>query len=179
MLNVSKVLLAIVVCMLFSASCREPNCDDGSLDPEERAWIPYNENERVVFYAANTQQHDTAFASAVTTYWSTGHSYDPDCAPHGTEGASQNLVFSSRSIPFSVSHDYNGTPTSASIAGLQIPVTSSGTMTINGHTYSDVRVAQYDSVVCVDMYVWRYYVNSEFGLLRFDQKNGPTWELER
>jgi hypothetical protein len=144
----------------------------------------YSENERLVFFSPSLQQFDTAFATAPDIrFVMSSQSMDEfqECGSHGTERGDQLLVFQSgnQSMQLSVEHDYDRIGTGAQLNYNAIPESSSGSMVINGHTYNDVRVIQLDSSQCVNQYVWRYYINQEFGILQFEKKNGPTWKLQR
>jgi hypothetical protein len=174
-------LFSVLIVLFFS--CRRKECDNGSLDAAERAWIFYSDNQRIVFFCPSSQQYDTAYATNPEfEFMSGGYSQgQDDCGPHGTENGSQWLMFNSanQDIFFSVSHDYGLNGTSASLNHNSIPETTAGSYTINGHVYDNVHILQYDTANLPGHYVWRYIVNQEFGLLQFDQKNGSSWKLER
>ena len=176
-----RYLCLLFICFVI-VSCRKKECDPGYLDAAEKAWIMYGGGQQVIFFSSSLQQHDTAVASdPIFEFGAGGYSQgQDDCGPHGTQYGEQSLTFHSGNRPMNlyVDHDYNRLGTSAILNNCLIPEETSGSMYINGHNYNDVRIIEMDSSVCADQYVWRYYLNQEFGILKFDRKNGPSWELE-
>lgn len=170
----------VIFSLLLHSSCKE-DCDPGNLDNEERAWITYFGGEQIIFFSSQLQTYDTAYATTPHyEFYAGGYSQgQDDCGPHGTEGGDQQLVFVNGNFQFVIGayHDYGRMGTSASLNGNQIPEDGVGSMVILGHTYTDVRVIQLDSSACADQYIWRYYLNQEYGVLKFERKNGPSWEL--
>lgn len=171
------------VLLVAFSGCREKNCDEGYLTSEERAWICYDENQRVIFTNSVTSQRDTFVADApIIEFVPGGYSYgQDDCGPHGTEKGYQKLraPLNTGYLEIDVMHDYGRTSTGARLNGDEIPDNAIPQLNINGHDYNNVYFVQYDSASLPSNVIWRYYINKEFGILEMDRMNGEKLMLTR
>jgi hypothetical protein len=177
-------LLAILSCgLIIHISCHKNDCKDCQpLSDEEKAFICYNQGDKIVFKNDSTNIFDTLtiYAKGIDAIYCSESCYQPYVTlfadfsfTHLLRGGAMGIQYH-KDIP-KISF---GGPTYNSYI---FPLSgSTQSMTVNGNSYNDIYSVQIDSLGIKSngdqlKVPWKLYYSKSKGFVRFFMVDGQTW----
>ena len=185
-----KILFLSVVIFIFSG-CKKPCRDEFNLSDSDKEWLVYEKGENLIYKNSSGVLATDIVISKAISYGVDKYSGSiGDCEKHYQQGTiefSGDTKFKNLSIvghqstpnpPYIYMENYGTGKTYSYFFFISLGDTTQDQVLINGQYYDNVYIVTVEdsSQILYDNYPWKLYFNKQKGILKFEEKNGETWE---